>query len=161
MLRGIFWYLLMVLARQSKLYWNKYFRKKERYNHQQFNNSLCFCKILQMHYHTRSVLSLLVFRIAENLTTNDCNNLAAQTYQLIECVTKSCQEKNIFLTFSLLEEIQGANCSAWILLSKAVTELVHTTCFSLLKSDSVMKWRHSSCLQLSSWCCGQKLATRP
>ena len=70
------------------------------------------CKILQMHYHTRSALSLLVSRIVENLITKESNNLAAQTYLLIDYVTNSYQEKNIFPTFSLPEEIQGANCSA-------------------------------------------------
>ena len=153
---GISWWFW-----QSNLLWHKCFRKKERCNHIRFNNSLCCCKILQMHYHTRSALSLLVFRIVENSTTNDSNNLAAQTYVLIDYVTNSCIEKTFFLTFSLPEEIQGANCSAWILLSTAVSELVHTACFSSPKSDSETKWRHSSCLQLSPGCCGHKLTTRP
>ena len=153
---GISWWFW-----QSNLFWNKCFRKKERCNHVRFDNSLCGCKILQMHYHTLSALSLLVFRIVENLTTKESNNLAAQTYLLIDYVTNSYQEKKIFPTFSLPEEIQGANCSAWILLSKTASELVHTTCFSSPKSDSEMKWRHSSCLQLSPWCCEQKLTTRP
>ena len=71
------------------------------------------------------------------------------------------RRKTFFLTFSLPEEIQRANCSSLILLSKAVAELVHTACFSSPKSDSEMKWRHSSCIQLSLRCRGQKLTTRP
>ena len=60
------------------------------------NAHVCFSKILYMDYHTRSALSLLVFRIVENLTANDNNNLAAQTLLLIEYVTNSCQEKKYF-----------------------------------------------------------------
>ena len=60
------------------------------------NAHVCFSKILYMDYHTRSALSLLVFRIVENLTANDNNNLAAQTLLLIEYVTNSCLEKNSF-----------------------------------------------------------------
>ena len=60
------------------------------------NAHVCFNKILYMDYHTRSALSLLVFRVVENLTGNDNNNLAAQTLLLIEYVTNSCQEKKYF-----------------------------------------------------------------
>ena len=60
------------------------------------NAHVCFSKILYMDYHTRSALSLLVFRIVENLTANDNNNPAAQTLLLIEYVTNSCLEKNSF-----------------------------------------------------------------
>ena len=60
------------------------------------NAHVCFSKILYMDYHTRSALSLLVFRIVENLTANDNNNPAAQTLLLIEYVTNSCLEKKSF-----------------------------------------------------------------
>ena len=72
------------------------------------NAHVCFNKILYMDYHTRSALSLLVFRVVENLTANDNNNLAAQTLLLIEYVTNSSQEKKIFfLPFPHQKESKG------------------------------------------------------
>ena len=66
------------------------------------NAHVCFNKILYMDYHTRSALSLLVFRVVENLTANDNNNLAAQTLLLIEYVTNSCQEKKPSFSYLFL-----------------------------------------------------------
>ena len=119
--------------------------------------------MLQTYHHTRSALSFLVFRIVENLTTNNStDNLAVQTSFLMSMLLiHACQEKNIFSNLFLARRNPKSKLFGMNAVIQSGCRIGTHGLFSSPKSDYEMKWRHSSCIQLSLRCRGQKLTTRP